>query len=239
MINTVVTAFYKIETSKHTYGEYLQWIDNFFKCVKSPVICFCQNDTYLQKYKSERVKIIERDFYSFKLTTLEWMETWNKNHQIDPEKLIHSPKLYAIWALKQEFVENAIKENPFSSEYFVWCDIGCFRCPENFTNPPTFANNIQDIIQNDEFLCLRINDQIGGGVLAGNIQAWTYFIDAYKRTLKIFEEKNMFIGKDQTLYKFMIENKMLNFKVLNSKTWGRNIKSLKFDSAWFYLTYIL
>lgn len=51
--------------------------------------------------------------------------TWQ--HDLDPERGIHSPELYAIWTAKSWMLHEAAKVNAFKSERFFWVDIGAWR----------------------------------------------------------------------------------------------------------------
>lgn len=48
-------------------------------------------------------------------------------HQIDPEKYIHSPALYAVWGSKSWMLKVAADENRYNSTYFFWVDTGAWR----------------------------------------------------------------------------------------------------------------
>jgi len=181
-------------------------------------------------------------FSAYDLTTPDWIEKWKKELNHDPEKAIHSWELYAVWGLKQEFVHRAIGMNKYNSTYFVWCDIGCFREPKNFLTPPRFAEITPSRVPPGHILILKIHEidnstHIGGGVLAGDMNAWRSFREAYLNTLHRFMEHRLFYGKDQTIYRFMLERKYTQFHVVEtSGEWGRGIKYPKFSSRWFYLT---
>jgi hypothetical protein len=244
---TVVTAFYKFGKSKHSDQEYAEWIDNFFMCTTSPVVCFCESAGLFQKYAGPNRTFVEIPFESYDLTTPEWIAKWKQQMDQDPEKDIHSWELYAVWALKQEFVHKAINLNAYNSQYFVWCDIGCFRKPSNFPKPPRFAEDTRSKVSPGHILILKIKEidmsiHIGGGVLAGDIQAWAGFRTSYLDTLNTFVAHGIFCGKDQTLYRYMIQRNLVPFQVIEtSGDWGtlNPHKDKKFSSRWFYLTFYL
>ena len=48
-------------------------------------------------------------------------------YEIDPEKSIHSPALYAIWSSKSWMLKIAADENLYNSTYFFWVDAGAWR----------------------------------------------------------------------------------------------------------------
>lgn len=243
---TVVTAFYRFEKSKHTYGEYLGWIQNFFQFTTSPVVCFCENAAVLRRFQIRPdVTFVELPFIgSYTLTSPEWVERWSKQHEIDPEKNIHCPELYMVWALKQEFVAKAIQANHYGSTHYVWCDIGCFRSPENFPKGCRFAEKTPEVTETGKTSILLIDDGyyincIGGGVLAGDIESWSKFSIDFANMLERFLAEGKFCGKDQTVYSQMIESKPTNFTLVKSKTWGSSGNGGKTNCLWFYMTSLL
>ena len=240
---TVVTAFYRLEKSKHTYGEYLEWIRNFFGYTTSPVICFCENAAVLRAFQVHPdVTFVELPLVgSYKLTTPEWVNKWTDQHAMDPENRIHSPYLYMLWALKQEFVEKAIEMNKYGSSHYVWCDIGCFRTPENFPHGCRFAERTPEIVQPGKMVILSIYNgmYIGGGVLAGDIEAWSIFSKSFAETLQMFHDSARFYGKDQDVYRCMIQSNPSKFIIVEARLWGNRNRSGNADCLWFYLTRLL
>jgi hypothetical protein len=82
----------------------------------------------------------------------EYPEQWCHQHTLNPEGHIQgqddsdghiaqqTAELYAVWAHKPAFVERAVHQNPFSTEFFFWCDIGAFREPV----PPTIQERFPE-----------------------------------------------------------------------------------------------
>ena len=243
MSTTVVTAFYRFEKSKHAYGEYLDWIRNFFKFTTSPVICFCENAGVLRRFQIHpRVTFVELPFIgSYTLTSPEWVERWSKQSEIDPEKDIHCPELYMIWALKQEFVARAIEANHYGSTHYVWCDIGCFRSPQNFPEGCQFAEKTPEIVRPGKTSVLSIDNatHFGGGVLAGDIDSWKTFSKNFMDTLEIFHASGKFYGKDQDVYRHMIETNRPNFTIEQARLWGDHNLAGNTSCVWFYMTHLL
>ena len=217
-MNCVVTAYYPIRTGKHTTTDYKEWYTNFFNCVTAPVVCFCpqEMEAEFKTLAKENVKLIVRDFYSFEMMSPSQMKEWSAWHEVDPEKSIHSPELYAIWAAKQEFVREAIKLVDYP--IYTWCDIGCFRWPR----PGSFENTFKFIVPN-KLTCLYICDMIGGGVLAGDKNAWEMFSKNY-----INELNTNIHGKDQIIYKRILND--TNAVIIHPNT--------MYGDPWFFLTYI-
>jgi len=193
------------------------------------------------------VTFVELPFIgSYTLTSPEWVEKWSKQCEKDPEK--HCPELYMIWALKQEFVAKAIQANHYGSTHYVWCDIGCFRSPENFPEGCSFAERTPEVVQPGKTTILLIEDSyigsvngtfIGGGVLAGDIESWNTFSKNFIETLELFEKSGRFCGKDQELYRYMIETYPSTFVVQKAELWGNRHYGGKTDCKWFYMTRFL
>ena len=138
---TLVTAFYKIK-SKHSYQDYLEWMNNILKINRSIVFYF--ENLLPKKIKNMRPREFEnktiwieynmKDFYSFNYYLKDFKETYT----IDIEKSHHSVPLYLIWAEKCKFLENAVNKNYFNSTCFYWVDAGFFR---NSTKIKTYIND--------------------------------------------------------------------------------------------------
>ena len=214
---TVVTAYYPLARSKHSKEEYQAWYRNFFKCVTADVVCFCPSE-FESEFKSlarTNHRIIVKEFNSFDMMSPSMMNVWNTFHLIDPERHIHSPELYAVWSAKQECVREAIKIT--SSDIYIWCDIGCFRTIRNGDFSRTSA-----YVMPSKITHLFIDNlYVGGGVLAGDKNAWDMFSNNYIRSLN--EVPN---GKDQVVYA----------RILNPDNSVRIIANGQFGDPWFHLT---
>ena len=171
------------------------------------------------------------------------MSFWAKQHELDPEKNIHSPELYAVWALKQECVRNAIAMNSFQSKQFVWCDMGIQRysalqdfystfpnevgrmCPEGRLSflevVPIPESYVSDWKESKPMLYPVPNTTLGGGCIAGDAEAWQEFGEAYKDMLQEFAKRGWFAGKDQILYfAILMEKKTKPFRLFHAKIFG-------------------
>jgi hypothetical protein len=68
------------------------------------------------------------------------MDIFIETSKIDPEKDIHSPELYLLWANKAFLIKNASEINPFNSKWFFWTDIGCCRDKNHFDSIVSYPN---------------------------------------------------------------------------------------------------
>ena len=215
---TVVTAYYPVKKNKHGEAKYNTWMKLFFKNVTCPVICFCPKDRKdaLLAMAGPNVNLVVREFNSFDMMSDKQMKIWNEFYKKDPEKEIHSPELYAVWAAKQEFVLTAMKKS--YSDIYVWCDIGAFRTDHQ----GSFSNTYKYIVPN-KITCLDIENTIGGGILAGDKEAWNTFSNNYLQELKSRPD-----GKDQNIFRKIINH--TNAVIIKPTD--------KYGDPWFYLTYI-
>lgn len=222
---TVITAFYPLEKSKHTPAHYTAWINNFCRIPCRLVVATDEaTATMIRAARGDLpTEIIVRPFTGWEMTSPQMMALWKRHYALDPERTIHSPELYAVWALKQEVVMETIRRNPFNSTWFIWCDIGIQRHPSHQEWYQTFPDSSVC-----KALCLpgqmvflevkRIPDPfiaawkqhrsitsipsitLGGGCIAGDVAAWSDFSAAYKRTVAELDVQRQFAGKDQGVF---------------------------------------
>jgi hypothetical protein len=221
----VVTAYYPVKTKKHSVKEYHEMMDIFFECVTCLVMFFCSSKTYeeLRTRAKDNVQFVQREFDSFVMMSEPWKSRWETWYHVDPEKDIHSPELYAIWAAKQEFVHEAMKI--VDTDIYIWCDAGCFRNkrPGSFEYTRNYISPGKITCLDASTLCLFRQQMIGGGVLAGDQEAWNKFSQIYLDEL----EQNIH-GKDQVVFR----------RILNDSNATIITPTRQYGDPWFYLTYI-
>jgi hypothetical protein len=227
---TIVTCYYKFP-SKHSYENYEKWISTFLTLIKQPIVIFCDQESNdmilkLREWNIQNTLIINKPFNQ--LYCNQYIDHWHKDYERDYEKHIHNPNLYIIWNEKNKFVEQAININFFKTDYFCWCDIGCFRDNlENYSEKyklfpiidtntnknkitlfnilPFEENEVQQIIQmkHNEIPFSNIitnkDVRISGTIYLGHINAWKLFIPVYYKILEKFIENDCFAGVDQNI----------------------------------------
>ena len=143
---TIVSCWYVLK-AKFDINLYSQWIDNFFKCVNNCNIIIYTNETskyMLDKYMiSDNIKIIIlelEDFYNYK-----YKQQWILNHKNN--YLLNNKigwELNMLWNEKISFVKNSLDNNYFTSDWYIYCDIGYFRnrhCDLNNNELKNWTNN--------------------------------------------------------------------------------------------------
>ena len=191
-----------------------------------------------------QTKVIVRPFDSYAMTCPSMMSFWEKQHDLDPEKHIHNAELYAVWALKQEWVRIAAAANTFQSKWFIWCDMGIQRysamqpfymdfpsevsrlCPEGRLSflevdkiPETY---VKDMEEEKAMIYPVPNTTLGGGCIVGDAQAWFEFGEVYKDMLKEFALRGWFAGKDQIVYFTILMERKAKFRLFHASHFGGN-----------------
>lgn len=235
---TIVSCYYPVECSKHSIEQYNMWIPNFLRYIDTPIIMFSDGEAYDWMCKiradanlSDRFFPIRKPLKDLEFSTPEWLDIWNKQHAMGLEKKYwkeHSLQTVTrIWANKASFVQGAIEKNPFESEYFVWCDAGCWRNPDTAR---TFGKDWPStkILQPNRLVLLSIESltpfleklnspdiqtlddlvtkiptyfrmTVGGTILAGDKGAWSIWAPLFRQTLESFIKNNLFAGDDQAV----------------------------------------
>ena len=222
---TVVTAYFDFPIKKHTSDSYFDWIINFLPNTDAYMVIFTDDKSYnkiydLRKKYIEKTKIIKMnlsDFYCYK-----YMDYWNKDFARDHENGHHHQYLYMIWNEKSNFLNISIDDNPFDTEFYMWCDIGMVRdknCVKYISSFPN-KNIMKDLNKNKVYLLnitpfskddLKINSstelfryqndsvRIGGGAIFGEASVLKIWIKCYYEMLEEFMSNNFFSGKDQSV----------------------------------------
>ena len=230
---TVVSAYYPLNKAKRGVNQYMTWIKNFCS-IPCNLVFYTDASTapLIRKLRGDLpTVVIERDFHSFRMTSPHMMKLWGRHHALDREKSIHSPELYAVWALKQEFVRDAITQNHYKSTYFIWCDCGIYRDPSLYNHYKQFPSLdvcnrmcspgrivFLEVEHIPDAFCDRRNqglpiqyptpfNSLGGGCIAGDVEAWADFGPAYEKMVLTLDTMGIFVGKDQNVFFTML---MLN-----------------------------
>ncbi len=219
---TVVTAYYPVK-SKHPVDKYLEWIRQFWPTLSCNLIFF--TDPHLVKpieslLEGRKGQTLVAGVPFQELTAFHAISPaiWQLTAAKDPEQAIHTPELYALWYEKKEFIQRAIKMNPFSSEFFVWCDAGICRYKEYIPYLGNFP--VAERIPRGKLLVLQVSpfqdgdaapkgdgicgdflrrNAVGGGILASDQMGWSTWSAAYDAMFMRYWMAGRFVGKDQSI----------------------------------------
>ena len=200
MTCTLVTAFYPIR-SKFTEDTYIRWATSYLT-LEAPILLFTTPEL-ADRFRSLRggrpLHILTAPFSELDM----WKrhaDTWVAHYELDAERAIHSPELYAVWAQKSVFMRDASILNPFQTEYFFWCDIGAFRGPiaesvrRTFPMPTHLPKDRLLMSSVDRFRGLvdPLVDSLVGGLWGGTGASCCRWYSAFNAMLLQYIEKGMF-----------------------------------------------
>jgi hypothetical protein len=214
---TIVTCYFEI-SSKYPSNKYDEWMRNMLLNITTPMIIFCDSKSYnkIGYYRSKLVNstlLIKTEITEF--FTYKYKKQWETTYLLDYNQL-DNIELYMIWSEKSNFLNISVNINPFSSEYFLWTDIGYFRQSSdhlplkslyNFPSVDKFEN-----LTNKKKMLLQyvtINNGlniIGGGMFGGHKDIIPQWTELYYKTLEFFFDNNVFAGQDQHIMLFISMN---------------------------------
>jgi hypothetical protein len=247
---TIVTGYFQLKQAKASHDTYTVWMRNML-CIDNPMVIFCDGASEqmireMREGKMEKTKIIItsfNEFYSYR-----YARNFLEHYKMDKEQRVgHNMFLYMIWSEKSHFLKRAIELNPFSTEYFVWCDIGCFRVPNtrylNWPSPSTIASldkkkvlllSVQPFTpeelqchNRDRLPLFQFTNRIGGTIFGGGKDILLQWHDKYYEMLEHFISIGRFIGKDQSIMNSVY---LLNRDMCNLVNWLPGC-----PDQWFYL----
>jgi hypothetical protein len=235
-MSTLVTAYYEI-SSKKSIEQYHEWIRTFMQ-LQCNMVIFTDKKSSEWLYKNFP-ETPSRKYYVLEIsefTTSQW--DYKKDEVIDHEKWVgHSENLYKVWNEKPFFVGRAFSDNVFKSNMFVWCDIGCFRdtnmmkyFKDTFPHTeklnhskiqmlqivPFTEEDKENIYENydDRF---RFVNRIGGTMFSVPKHLVNKFCEIHKHTIEEFNKRDLFKGKDQSLFAFEVLQNPVLFDLVHSK----------------------
>ena len=249
---TIVTSYFQLQKSKASHEKYAQWMKNML-VINNQMVIYCDkssagliNEIRNNNGLKDKTLVIPtsfKEFYSFK-----YVNDYIKHYEMDTEQRVgHNIFLYMIWAEKSNFLKRTAELNPFNSDYFIWCDIGCFRRPNTqYINWPNNEKiNLIDKskitllsvypFKDSELLCNKREDlpsfqfenRIGGTIFSGGADAINEWHKLYYEMLEYFISINRFIGKDQSIMNSVY---LLNRDLCNIVNWKPGCHDM-----WFYL----
>jgi len=218
---TVVTSYHNGK-NKYTHEHYLKWAKNFLS-IPFDLVVFTnkENISWIRELRGNLpLVLIEKNLEDFQ--HYNFFQKYKDIAELDNERnpntgvKYHSAELYIIWNEKVKLVNQAIKENPYKSNFFIWCDIGTFReesyIKNNFTSDKLINSNKMTFVMNSE-----IDDQyyrngylidivLGaqGNLQIGDHRSWKVYDYLYNQIRDELLLKNETIGKDQTITSTMI-----------------------------------
>jgi hypothetical protein len=250
---TIVSCYYKIN-SKRSHEQYCTFISNLLNNLNNNIVIYTSDEQYdfLSKFKKDCIKIIIKNYEEINLFK-QYKNILENQYQMDNQKYTGRTKeCYVLWNSKLDFLKETIELNPFSSDKFIWIDIGSVRTSDIIKYLMTFP--IYDNVSNEkiDIVCIQnfsnhnqkfFRDEIHlGGLYGGGIECILKFHELFYKKFQEYLENNQFIGCDQQIISSIyLENKDL-FNVIdpytNSYTENGNLVPHQNNiDVWFYLLY--
>ena len=248
---TIVIGYFPLPKAKHDHSEYLAWLQNLLSFCQSPMILFTTTDllpvlNHLRRNGSLPSFFIVDYQSPLQMPPIKTLvSTFQRQHQIDPERAYHSVELYAVWCAKSFMLNRSAELNPFRTKYFLYVDAGAFRSSSyRFEEWPDHSI-IRRSLENGRLLLGMIAplprqfcplnytmkegpismDLIEGTFMAGSIVAVHWWTSVFYETIEEYRSKNLFIGKDQSIMNSIALvhadrlNMLLPFRVACSDVW--------------------
>jgi hypothetical protein len=113
--------------------------------------------------------------------------------KIDPERMIHSPNLYALWNLKSYIMQTIAEQNPFSSSFFIYTDAGAWRDFHrlNVTSWPDVA-----------FINTSLAPALKDRILFGQISSILFFLKKFRAHIDNIIQGTFFAGSSKAVANF-------------------------------------
>jgi hypothetical protein len=198
---TLVTAYFDIP-SKRPSSEYLPWIQHMMSLQDNMVIFTSpeQVETIKLLRGKRPTQLIALELSETVLAKQYGMEFWERQNSLEPgmEKYLHSKELYIVWNEKGHFLEKAIADNHFGSDFFAWVDMGYLRddllddkrmiryLPTELTSEQAMFLDVRKLVQ---------DNYLGGGFIGGYKEGLLQWTKSYYELLDA--NKDRFLGKDQ------------------------------------------
>lgn len=167
--NTIVTMFYKIREKEknitgsklnHSVNRYVELAKNFLLKLPYNLIIFTDDEEIINIINEERKPFIEKtliinnlfeDTYYYKhLNKLK--ELQSKFHILNGHIEHETPMYIILNNNKFDFMEEAIKLNPFNSSHFIWMDFSINHVALDFNRIHEWINLVPDKIKQ---LCIN------------------------------------------------------------------------------------
>jgi hypothetical protein len=177
------------------------------------VIFTSQNDYIyiLSMMQNERIrfKVFIREIDDFKVSK-EYPTIWKAQSEMDPTPSCgRGIDCYKIWNSKFDLLKQAIVENPFQTDYFVWNDMGNVRqeniLPYLSTYPCSkkISRDQIDIVLLNVFrenkIFLQNEVHFSGSMFGSHKDALLMMHDVFYDYFNIYLQKGYFIGCDQQM----------------------------------------
>ena len=236
---TLVTAYFDLgrKQTKHAGNPYPGWIGNFLPFVQWPLVIFCDEQSLdmLKEMRGDKPAV----WHVMRLEEFSVYKYWSLLKNLETDVGL-AAEYGLVWHEKYNFLRRALSENPFDSEMFFWCDIGCFRFRRDL--PSWSVRRMQfrlfeDVewpnlevcrtLPQDKAIVLRYRVSPGhlilGHFFGGAMEPTRRWCDAYYQRLERRVEKGALVYSDECVMQSLYRRRPELVHVLSSDTgpWPR------------------
>ena len=235
---TFVTCWYNLKC-KFPEQKYQSWISNFLQYVENfNLIIYTDKNSLsiLENYKdNHKIKIIIFEKEDWELYKLK--DKFSQNHKRNNLLNTNGRRrcYHALVSENKFFVEKAIQDKIFESDYYGWCDIGYFRdsTPKNW--PTQYKIDLLDknkiyytlVNRSTLFVLKNIKKRTGkvlipnkqvsiaGGFFIGHREKCTEWCEFFETKLNHYFSNNMLVKDDQIIILDCILENESFFELIN------------------------
>jgi glycosyl transferase, family 25 len=226
---TIVSCYYKLK-SKHSLDSYKIWINNFLSNITCNIIIFTSADLldYFNSFNNIYIYIIIKEIEDLEIYK-EYIDIWDNQWEIDPQKNDRTKYNYIIWNSKLKFLKDAIKVNPFNTDKFIWNDIGVIRNTKFYNILKYYPDHNQ--ISTDKIDIVLINNftknkkffqneiHFSGAIFGSDINTLLKYHDLYYNKFDEYLQNGKFIGCDQQIISSIYFENIKLFNVIKTDDW--------------------
>ena len=224
---TIVTAYFRLQKSKHSHTEYNKWMQNSMQSIQVPMVIFTTSELEdeIRRYRKNlpTAYVTYSSIWESPPGSL-FRAVHHAQHAIDPEKRIHAPGLYAVWTAKVWFALVVALHDPFRTPYVLWVDAGAFRhrAYKSWPDNDKFAKIINSCGHDSCMLVERVSagmsnhqldpinsrpligDVIAGGFFGGKRSAMLWWCNEFFDIVHHRAQHGDFFGKEQTIFNQLV-----------------------------------
>lgn len=193
--NTIVTAFFPLDTRRHSNDEYTLFMTRLFSN-NDAMIIFTTPDFASRiksmRQKPRRTKIIAMHLNETKTLKMFPPEFWEQHVPQTVQGLGSNSADYpvrVIWNSKIEFLKIGSDQNPFRSNFFAWVDAGLIRW-DSYANT-TILQRVPPELPRDRFMVMDVTpvlfhkqyQQMAAGLFGGYKKSIDIYYDKYYEKL--------------------------------------------------------
>ena len=234
----LVSCYYLVDPKPgRSHEKYKEWFNYMIKSLVTPLIIYTDIDS--MKYLNVKNSLIKYEIVPFEeLHYYCWGISFWEGQQKKDLNRTRSWKLSLLYNEKCYFIKRALTK--YNANWFVWCDIGCFRDIKDFYFPCVnhLPENKMTLLSIEPFQEYEYNTgyifhperqiRIGGGVQIATVEVWNKWFKIYN-DMFLHYVNNSTVNCDQSLLAsiYMKHTDLIN--LINAKTTKYTV------DKWFYL----